>query len=76
MMYPTVFNEELGCLKSTKVKLNVFPDSQPKFYKARTVPLIHKEQFEHELDELQKQGIISPVQFSSWAGMTRPQSFI
>ena len=67
--HPTVFNEELGCLKGTKVKLNVFPDAQPKFYRARTVPLIHKEKVEREL---QKKGIISPVQFSSWAAPVVP----
>ena len=70
--YPTVFSEELGCLKGAKVKLNVNPDAQPKFYKARSVPLIHKEKLEQELDELQKKGVISPVQFSPWAAPIVP----
>ena len=70
--HSAVFNEELGCLKGTKVKLNVYPDAQPKFYKARTVPLIYREKVEQELDDLQKQGIISPVQFSKWAAPVVP----
>ena len=40
---------------------NVNPDAQPRFYKARSVPLIHKEKLEQELDELQRKGVISPV---------------
>ena len=70
--YPTVFSEELGRLKGAKVKLNVNPDAQPKFYKARSVPLIHKEKLGQEVDELQRKGVISPVQFSPWAAPIVP----
>ena len=52
--------------------MNVNPDVQPKFYKLRSVPLIHKELVERELDDLKSQGIISPVQFSSWAAPVVP----
>ena len=46
---------------------NVDPNSTPKFFKAHTVPLAIKEKVEQELDDLQKTGIISRVDFSKWA---------
>ena len=70
--YSSVFSEELGCLKGTSIKLDVYPDAKPMFYKARTVPLAHRELVERELDDLQSKGIISPVQFSSWAAPIVP----
>ena len=63
----SVFTEEPGCLHGMEVKLNVDPNATPKFFKARTVPLAMKEKVEQELDNLQKMGIISRVEFSKWA---------
>ena len=70
--YPSVFKGELGCLKGAKVRLNVYPDARPKFYKPRSVPFIQKDQVNSELDNLLKLGVISPVQFSSWAAPIVP----
>ena len=47
-------------------------DAKPKFFKPRPVPLTFKEKVTKELEDLQKRGIISPVQFSSWAGPVVP----
>lgn len=44
-----------------------WPDAQPKFYKARPVPYFLKHNIELELQRLQKQGIIKPVECSDWA---------
>ena len=66
------FEEKLGCLKSMKVKLQTHSDVQPKFHKARPVPLAFKPKVEEELDRLQKEGIISPVQFSNWTAPIVP----
>ena len=65
--HSAVFTEGLGCLKGMVVKFNVDTGATPKFYKARTVPLALKHKVEEEIDKLESMGIISQVQFSSWA---------
>ena len=62
-----VFKEELGTLKGTTAKIYVDANAQPKFMKARPVPYALKVTVEQELDRLEREGIISPVEFSEWA---------
>ena len=62
-----VFSEELGCFNGPPVKLKVDANAQPKFYKARSVPLALKSKVEAELADLKSKGIISPVKHSTWA---------
>ena len=62
-----VFSEGLGTLKGTKAKIYVDPEATPKFMKARPVPYALKAKVELELDRLQRENIISPVDFSEWA---------
>ena len=62
-----VFKEELGKLKGFKAKLYIDPDAKPKFCKARPVPFAMKQLVEDELKQFEKDGIISPIQFSPWA---------
>lgn len=70
--YSEVFNGELGTIKGYKAKLHVDPAAQPKFFKARTVPYAMKSLVEAELIRLEKEGIISPIQFSQWAAPIVP----
>ena len=53
-------------------KIHVDPNATPKFYKARSVPFALQAGVEEELERLQKQGIIEPVQFSDWAAPIVP----
>ena len=62
-----VFKEELGSLRDTKVKLHVDPSVQPKSCKPRRVPFSVKHKVEVELQRLQEESVIEPVQFSHWA---------
>jgi hypothetical protein len=62
-----VFTEELGTLEGTTAKIYANQDAQPKFVKARPVPFAMKIPLEQELERLQREGIISPVEFSDWA---------
>ena len=62
-----VFKEELGTLRGTKVKLHVDPSVQPKACKPRRVPFSVKQKVEVELQRLQEESVIEPVQFSHWA---------
>ena len=70
--HSTLFEEKLGYLKGTEIKLNVDSNATPKFFKARSVPLALKGKVEAELDKLESMGIISPVQFSRWAAPIVP----
>ena len=67
-----LFNEELGCMKDMKVKLQVDNSAKPKFFKPRSVPFTLKEKVEIELQRLENLGIISPVKFSRWAAPIVP----
>ena len=60
--YAEVFKEGLGELKEHKAKIHVDREAQPKFCKARPIPYAMRSEVEEELAQLQKQGIITPVQ--------------
>ena len=66
-----VFSNELGCLQGTNIKLHTDSQVNPKFHKARPIPLALRGKVE-ELERLQSSGIISPVQFSKWAAPIVP----
>ena len=52
----------LGTLKDYKAKIYVDPQAKPKFCKTRQVPYSMKFKMEEELEHLEKEGIIEPVQ--------------
>uniref|UniRef100_A0A1X7UUS4 Reverse transcriptase domain-containing protein n=1 Tax=Amphimedon queenslandica TaxID=400682 RepID=A0A1X7UUS4_AMPQE len=55
-----------------KAKIYVSPQATPIFHKARPVPYSLKLKIEDKLDQLLKEGIIEPVQFSDWAAPIVP----
>lgn len=65
-------HSELFKDKGVKVKLYVASDSKPRFFKPRPVPYALRGKVEAELQRLQNQGIIEPVQFSDWAAPIVP----
>ena len=65
--YSDVFKEDIGLLKTTKAKLDLKEDSQPKFCKARQVPYVPRPKVEAELTKLQNDGILTKVNWSEWA---------
>ena len=65
--YPNVFCEQLGKLKSTKIKLYLKEGSKPIFIKFRNPPVAYRELIDEELNKLIKDGVISPVESSEWA---------
>lgn len=65
--YAEIFREELGTLRGTKATLQVDPLAKPKYFKARPVPYALKEKIERELERLEEEGTIEPVQFAKWA---------
>ena len=67
-----VLAEDLGTLKDTKAKIYLKEGAQPKFVKARPVTFTMKAPLKQELERLEKEGIITPVQFSEWAAPIVP----
>ncbi|GFR63427.1 hypothetical protein ElyMa_001894800 [Elysia marginata] len=57
----------IGNVKGIQGTLIFKENFQPKFCKARPVPYALKKKVEQELDNLEKQGIISSVRHSDWA---------
>ncbi|PIK43447.1 hypothetical protein BSL78_19692 [Apostichopus japonicus] len=67
-----LFKEGLGLLKGTTAKIYVDSQVNPKFYKPRSVPYAMRNKVEAELDRLQSEGIITPIQFADWAAPMVP----
>ena len=61
------FSEKLGTIKGAQVKINVVPNSKPKFMKARTVPFAMKVAVELEIERMENDEILKSVPFSEWA---------
>ena len=57
----------LGTLKGFKAKIYVDPDTPPRFNPARSVPYSLRDKVEKELQRLQEEGTIEPVEFAEWA---------
>ena len=64
--YSDAFEDELGTFTSAKAKLTLREDSQAHFCKARAVPYALRPKVEEELRRLQKEGILTKVEWSEW----------
>ena len=65
--YGSIFSDGIGKVKGVKASLTLKTDAKPKFLKARPVPYALKPKIEQELENLEKQGIISKANTSDWA---------
>ena len=65
--YPGVFQEGLGTLKGFKARIYVDPETPPRFNPARSVPYALRDKVEKELQRLQEEGTLEPVEFAEWA---------
>jgi hypothetical protein len=70
--YSKVTADGLGKVQGIKATLTIQEGCQPKFCKARPVPYALKPKIEAELERLQAEGIISPVDYSEWASPIVP----
>ena len=70
--YKSVSDKSLGTLRGVKAPLILEDGAQPKFCRARNVPYAVKPYFEKELERLQEEGIISPIEYSPWASGVVP----
>lgn len=65
--YPKVFQFSLGTFSNYKITLKLKEGVQPKFFKARSLPILLKSKVEEELNRLLDQGILEKVDCSEWA---------
>ena len=65
--YDDLFTDELGKMNGVTAKIYVDPSTKPIFCRARSVPYMMKPKIEKELERLERQGTIEPVQYSEWA---------
>ena len=62
----------MGTVKDIKAHIQLNPNSQPKFHRARTVPMALRQKVEEELNRLEQAKIIEPVRYSQWAAPVVP----
>ena len=65
--YPAVFQGGLGTLQGYKAKILVEPGAVPRFNSARSVPYALRDKVDQELQRLQNEGILEPVETAEWA---------
>ena len=65
--YQAVFGSDQGRMKGVQARLTLKPDAVPRFMKARSVPLALRPKVEEELHRMEKAGIVTKVDWSSWA---------
>ena len=70
--YPDVFMEGLGTLKGVKVKIYVDQERRTQIYQSKISALRIETNVELELERLEREGIILPVEFSEWAAPIVP----
>ena len=62
-----MFQDGLGTLKGYKAKIYVDPDAPPRFHSARSVPYALRDKVDKELQRLQEEGTLEPVEIAEWA---------
>ena len=63
--FPSVFGPGLGTRKGYQAKIHV--DAIPRFNPARTVPYTLRDRVDKELQHLQDNGVLEPVEVADWA---------
>ena len=67
--FPSVFGPGLGTLKGYQAKIHVNPKAIPRFNPARTVPCALRDKVDKELQRLQDNGVLEPVEVADWAAL-------
>ena len=70
--YEEVFQDGLRKCTCPKSKIHVDADTKPKYCRAKPVPYSLRETLVQELERLQKEGTMEPVQFAEWAAPIVP----
>lgn len=70
--FEEVFKPGCGAFKGPPVHVDVLPDAQPRYYRARSVPYALRDKVELELQRLEEEGIITAIDHSDWASPIVP----
>ena len=70
--HSAVFKDELGTLRGTSARMHIDRQATPRFCRARPVPYSLRSKIVKELERLQHDGVIKPVQFADWAAPIVP----
>ena len=70
--FQSLFEPGLGSFMGMKIKIHLDLEAKPIDFKARSVPHLMREKIECELERLQSEGVISPVEFIEWANPIVP----
>ena len=65
--FPQLFEPGIGTLQGYQARITLSSDATPKFHRPRPVPYALQKRVDDELDRLQAEGIIRPVESSEWA---------
>ena len=60
--FPAVFKNDLGIVKDHEAEITLINDAKPKYCSARPVPYAIRSVVDTELDRLEQEGIIKPVE--------------
>ena len=64
--YPSVFKDGLGTLQGFKAIIYVDPNAKPSFNPASSIPYALRDLVDKELERLQSEGTLEPVEISEW----------
>jgi len=64
--YKDVFNGQLGCHPTAKIKIRLRPDAKPHWQRPYSVPFARQEAFRRELQSMIKDGVLVRVGPSEW----------
>ena len=70
--YPDLWKSDLGQVKGLKAKIIAPENALPKFFKPRPVAYYNGDAVDEELQRLEREGVIKPVQFAEWAAPVVP----
>ena len=65
--YTSLFEDLLGTFQGVEAKIYVDAEATPLYHKARPVHYALKKRIEEELERLEREGTIEPVEHSEWA---------
>ena len=65
--FPDLFADGMGTLKGYEAKITLSAEAQPRFHRPRAVPYALQEKVEKELERLQQERVLQPVESSEWA---------
>ena len=70
--FPKVFQPKIGLLKETKATIYVPHNTKPRYFRPCSILYFLYEKVDQELQRLQKEGIIEPIQFLDLAAPIVP----